>query len=203
MSLTQRHINTVTGTLEGYDIIRGSDTDNIFTSGKGGARIQSGGGNNFYDIPAEPRSPVLILLSPHSGLHLIRYRGTSTQLQQIPAPADMLHFTHLKVGVEAGAALRDFVDKLDLVTADGLVFCWKGAPPALQITGLDVTQWRSYHAPKGPRPEMEDIIASLNAKWPLAGIFVTDYPGYQVLVDEEGRMHKFLSSPARMVKSNV
>jgi len=196
MTLTHRDINTVTGTLEGYDFIRGSDTDNIFIPGKGGAQIQSGGGNNFYDIPAEPRSPVLILLSPHSGQHLIRYQGTSTQLQQTAAPADRLKFTHLEVGVEEGGALRDFVDKLSLVTADGLEFGWKGPSPALQITGLDVTQWRRYHAPEGPLPETEDIIALLSAKWPLAHPFVMDYPGYQVLVDEGGRMHQFISSPA-------
>ncbi|ECG8591561.1 DUF3491 domain-containing protein [Salmonella enterica subsp. salamae] len=194
MFLTQLHINTVTGTRGGYDIIKGSEQDNIFRPGSGGAKIYSGGGSNCYEFSPEMHSSVLILLSPHSQQHLINYKGSSTQLQQEQASEDRLSFSHMNIGVYDGANLNDFVDKLYLQTTDGLEFCWKGEPPAFQITRVDVTQWGKWHAPRKPLPVTEEIIASLKVKWVLASPFIMDYPGYQVLVDEKGQMHQFTSS---------
>ncbi|ECJ2283371.1 DUF3491 domain-containing protein, partial [Salmonella enterica subsp. salamae] len=192
MTLTQRNINTVTGTAKSYDVIKGGKEDNIFYIGKGGARIESGGGNNFYEVPAHPHKKVLILLSSKSGQNLIRYKGSSTQLQPEPHSTYRLSFTHLMVGGYDGAKadLSDFGGTLIIHTADGMEFGWQGTPPTLQLTRLNVVQWGKSQAQKGPLPEAEEMIARLSATWSLASPFVMDYPGYQVLVDKEIGLHR-------------
>ncbi|QPN38235.1 DUF3491 domain-containing protein [Salmonella enterica] len=62
-------------------LLRAARRTIFFYIGQGGARIESGGGNNLYEVPSEPHAKVLILLSSKSGQNLIRYKGTSMQLQ--------------------------------------------------------------------------------------------------------------------------
>ncbi|EFJ4450632.1 DUF3491 domain-containing protein, partial [Escherichia coli] len=52
MSITQKGINSVVGTKQGYDKIRGNNLDNTFSLGNGGGVIYSGGGSNTYFVPA-------------------------------------------------------------------------------------------------------------------------------------------------------
>ncbi|ATI83645.1 hypothetical protein CGA24_00650 (plasmid) [Salmonella enterica subsp. enterica] len=193
ITLTQRNINTVTGTAAGYDVIKGGKEDNIFYAGPGGARIESGGGNNLYEIPSEPHTKVLILLSSKSGQNLIRYQGTSVQLQPEQDSTSPLSFRHLTVGGYDGvrADLSDFGGTLIIQTSDGMEFCWQGTPRALQLTRLDVTQWSKSLTQKGPLPEAEDMVELLRAKWSLANPFVMDYPGYQVLVHKDTGLHRY------------
>ncbi|EBA4612061.1 DUF3491 domain-containing protein, partial [Salmonella enterica] len=193
ITLTQRNINTVTGTPAGYDLIKGGIEDNIFYIGQGGARIESGGGNNLYEVPSEPHAKVLILLSSKSGQNLIRYKGTSMQLQPEQDSTYPLSFSHLTVGGYDGvrADLNDFGGKLIIQTSDGLEFCWQGTPRALQLTRMDIAQWSRSQTQKGPLPEAEDMVVILRAKWSLGNSFIMDYPGYQVLVHEDTGLHRF------------
>jgi len=193
ITLTQRNINTVMGTPAGYDIIKGGNGDNIFYAGPGGARIESGGGNNLYEVPSEPHDKVLILLSSKSGLNLIRYKGTSMQLQPEQDSTYPLSFSHLAVGGYDGvrADLNDFGGKLIIQTSDGLEFCWQGMPRALHLTRIDITQWSKSQTLKGLLPEAEDMVVFLRAKWSLGNAFIMDYPGYQVLVHEDIGLHRF------------
>ncbi|HCL5271218.1 TPA: DUF3491 domain-containing protein [Salmonella enterica] len=193
ITLTQRNINTVTGTPAGYDLIKGGIEDNIFYIGQGGARIESGGGNNLYEVPSEPHAKVLILLSSKSGQNLIRYKGTSMQLQPEQDSTYPLSFSHLTVGGYDGvrADLNDFGGKLIIQTSDGLEFCWQGTPRALQLTRMDIAQWSRSQTQKGPLPEAEDMLVILRAKWSLGNSFIMDYPGYQVLVHEDTGLHRF------------
>ncbi|EHK2708926.1 DUF3491 domain-containing protein [Salmonella enterica] len=193
ITLTQRNINTVTGTAAGYDVIKGGKEDNIFYIGQGGARIESGGGNNLYEVPSEPHAKVLILLSSKSGQNLIRYKGTSMQLQPEQDSTYPLSFSHLTVGGYDGvrADLNDFGGKLIIQTSDGLEFCWQGTPRALQLTRIDIAQWSKSQTQKEPLPEAEDMVVILRAKWLLGNSFIMDYPGYQVLVHEDTGLHRF------------
>ncbi|WP_256859788.1 DUF3491 domain-containing protein [Salmonella enterica] len=193
ITLTQRNINTVTGTAAGYDVIKGCKEDNIFYIGQGGARIESGGGNNLYEVPSEPHAKVLILLSSRSGQNLIRYKGTSMQLQPEQDSTYPLSFSHLTVGGYDGvsADLNDFGGKLIIQTSDGLEFCWQGTPRALQLTRIDIAQWSKSQTQKEPLPEAEDMVVILRAKWSLGNSFIMDYPGYQVLVHEDTGLHRF------------
>ncbi|QXX11218.1 DUF3491 domain-containing protein [Salmonella enterica] len=193
ITLTQRNINTVTGTAAGYDVIKGGKEDNIFYIGQGGARIESGGGNNLYEVPSEPHAKVLILLSSKSGQNLIRYKGTSMQLQPEQDSTYPLSFSHLTVGGYDGvrADLNDFGGKLIIQTSDGLEFCWQGTPRALQLTRIDIAQWSKSQTQKEPLPEAEDMVVILRAKWLLGNSFIMDYPGYQVLVYEDTGLHRF------------
>ncbi|ECJ2985011.1 DUF3491 domain-containing protein, partial [Salmonella enterica subsp. salamae] len=193
ITLTQRNINTVTGTAAGYDVIKGGKEDNIFYIGQGGARIESGGGNNLYEVPSEPHNKVLILLSSRSGQNLIRYQGTSMQLQPEQDSTSPLSFSHLTVGGYDGvrADLNDFGGKLIIQTSDGLEFCWQGTPRALQLTRIDIAQWSKSQTQKEPLPEAEDMVVILRAKWLLGNSFIMDYPGYQVLVHEDTGLHRF------------
>ncbi|HER1248192.1 TPA: DUF3491 domain-containing protein [Salmonella enterica subsp. salamae serovar 48:z:e,n,x,z15] len=193
ITLTQRNINTVTGTAAGYDVIKGGKEDNIFYIGQGGARIESGGGNNLYEVPSEPHAKVLILLSSKSGQNLIRYKGTSMQLQPEQDSTYPLSFSHLTVGGYDGvrADLNDFGGKLIIQTSDGLEFCWHGTPRALQLTRIDIAQWSKSQTQKEPLPEAEDMVVILRAKWLLGNSFIMDYPGYQVLVHEDTGLHRF------------
>ncbi|EBI0478194.1 DUF3491 domain-containing protein, partial [Salmonella enterica subsp. enterica serovar Braenderup] len=193
ITLTQRNINAVTGTAAGYDVIKGGKEDNIFYIGQGGARIESGGGNNLYEVPSEPHAKVLILLSSKSGQNLIRYKGTSMQLQPEQDSTYPLSFSHLTVGGYDGvrADLNDFGGKLIIQTSDGLEFCWQGTPRALQLTRIDIAQWSKSQTQKEPLPEAEDMVVILRAKWLLGNSFIMDYPGYQVLVHEDTGLHRF------------
>ncbi|ECF6084931.1 DUF3491 domain-containing protein [Salmonella enterica subsp. houtenae] len=193
ITLTQRNINTVTGTAAGYDVIKGGKEDNIFYTGLGGARIESGGGNNLYEVPPEPHAKVLILLSSKSGLNLIRYKGTSMQLQPEQDSTYPLSFRQLTVGGYDGvrADLNDFGGKLIIQTSDGMEFCWQGTPRALQLTRLDVAQWSRSQTQKGPLPEAKDMVVLLRAKWSLGSSFIMDYPGYQVLVHKDTGFHRY------------
>ncbi|EFR8873503.1 DUF3491 domain-containing protein, partial [Salmonella enterica] len=193
ITLTQRNINTVTGTAAGYDVLKGGKEDNIFYTGSGGARIESGGGNNLYEVPSEPHAKVLILLSSKSGQNLIRYKGTSMQLQPEQDSTSPLCFSHLTVGGYDGvrADLNDFGGKLIIQTSDGLEFCWQGTPRALQLTRIDIAQWSKSQTQKEPLPEAEDMVVILRAKWSLGNSFIMDYPGYQVLVHEDTGLHRF------------
>ncbi|ENQ9340270.1 DUF3491 domain-containing protein, partial [Salmonella enterica] len=161
--------------------------------GQGGARIESGGGNNLYEVPSEPHAKVLILLSSKSGQNLIRYKGTSMQLQPEQDSTYPLSFSHLTVGGYDGvrADLNDFGGKLIIQTSDGLEFCWQGTPRALQLTRIDIAQWSKSQTQKEPLPEAEDMVVILRAKWLLGNSFIMDYPGYQVLVHEDTGLHRF------------
>ncbi|EET4511095.1 cysteine protease domain, YopT-type [Escherichia coli] len=89
MEIYQRGINTIIGSLAGFNVIKGNSQNNTFYAGYGGGEIYSGGGSNKYIIPGKMTSPLTIYLEEDSDKNEIIL--LENNLEQINLTGTYLH----------------------------------------------------------------------------------------------------------------
>ncbi|EEZ8987333.1 toxin B, partial [Escherichia coli] len=189
MSITQKGINSVVGTKQGYDKIRGNNLDNTFSLGNGGGVIYSGGGSNTYFVPATLQHNLHIYISEKSnGNHIILGETHSRLSIECHFSDDKREF--IKMDLYNGGdvilesdtlqKINTFSKNITIQTADGVMANWDDESSTLSVYSIDMIAWRDKNkTEKEPLPL--DVIQLTN--WRIHNSCSLFYDKYQVDIE--------------------
>lgn len=156
MKISQRGINTIVGSLYGYNILKGNSQNNTFYAGYGGGEIYSGGGNNKYIIPGELRTPVKIYLEEHSERNeIILSENNLEQISLSERHLEMKNGEYIQLKTMINSGRNDGIESIKIYTNDGFMLNSLVIQDKmiLVVSLCDIDRWIKCHPEKSSTPD--------------------------------------------------
>ncbi|EFC0207889.1 DUF3491 domain-containing protein, partial [Escherichia coli] len=156
MEISQRGINTIIGSLFGYNIIKGNAQNNTFYVGYGGGEIYSGSGSNKYIIPRGLTVPLTIYLDEESERNEIIL--SENYLAQVTLSGTSLELDNGEnIWIKGSACSESCIDteRVRIYTNDGFMLSPSitQGKMSLVVTLCDVDRWAKCYPDKEFSPD--------------------------------------------------
>ncbi|HAY0237657.1 TPA: DUF3491 domain-containing protein [Escherichia coli] len=174
MSINQKGINILVGTVAGKDSLIGNDNDNTFHTSAGGGIIISGGGHNRYIVPGDLKNQLTLRLSNNSISHEILLPET-TLAELKPADSDLSliyrHGKDISIQMENETLQNRFCENFRVYTRDGITLEAISRENGIQlgISSCDVQRWQDVYPEENNSPD-----AILNTLYNMEWSFVPE-----------------------------